>query len=302
MSAWQSDRLLEGFEALEQRFADDYDGEVVATLVRLPVPAGRTAARGAVLYVHGFIDYFFQRHMAEHFAAAGYAFYALDCRKHGRSLRAHQHPSFCKDVSEYYADLDWALGEIDAPVLLAGHSTGGLVCALYTHEGARRGQLRALWLTSPFFEFNAPPGRRWLVTVAAALGRILPFGKDDKSTRPEYVEGLHRNWGGEWDFDLSLKPRDGFPIYCGWVRAIRRAQARIRAGLSIDCPVLVMHSDAADIILDWRHMTRWAPGLGPQVTLAAFPGGVHDLVLSRREIRDAVFERLFAWEMTNVNQ
>ena len=77
MSAWQSDRLLEGFEALEQRFADDYDGEVVATLVRLPVPAGRTAARGAVLYVHGFIDYFFQRHMAEHFAAAGYAFYAV---------------------------------------------------------------------------------------------------------------------------------------------------------------------------------------------------------------------------------
>jgi hypothetical protein len=32
------------------------------------------------------------------------------------------------------------------------------------------------------------------------------------------------------------------------------------------------------------------------VTLAAFPGGVHDLVLSRREIRDAVFERVFAWD------
>jgi len=30
--------------------------------------------RGAVLYVHGFIDYFFQRHMAERFVAEGYAF------------------------------------------------------------------------------------------------------------------------------------------------------------------------------------------------------------------------------------
>jgi hypothetical protein len=27
----------------------------------------------------------------------------------------------------------------------------------------------------------------------------------------------------------------------------------------------------------------------------AFPGGLHDLVLSRREVRDAVFSALFAW-------
>src|SRR6185436_19925796 len=90
---WQPDRLLPGFEALEQPAPDDYDGRVVATLVRLP--AG-DAPRGAVLYVHGYTDYFFQRHMALRFAAEGYAFYALDLRKHGRSLRAHQHPNFCK--------------------------------------------------------------------------------------------------------------------------------------------------------------------------------------------------------------
>src|SRR5689334_24837308 len=123
--AWQPDRRLPGFEALELPAPDDYDGRVVATLVRLPVPA---AERGAVLYVHGFIDYFFQRHMAERFAAEGYAFYALDLRKHGRSKLAHQHPCFCKDVAEYFADITAALREIDGPTLLAGHSTGGLVC------------------------------------------------------------------------------------------------------------------------------------------------------------------------------
>src|SRR6185369_10873251 len=125
---WQSDRLLPGFESLELPAPDDYDGRVVATLVRLP--AG-DAPRGAVLYVHGFVDYFFQRHMAERFAAEGYAFYALDLRKHGRSLLSHQHANFCKDLSEYYADITAALDAIGAPVLLAGHSTGGLVCALY---------------------------------------------------------------------------------------------------------------------------------------------------------------------------
>src|SRR5512143_3162434 len=144
--AWQPDRLMPGFEALELPAPDDYEGPVTATLVRLPAA---DAPRGAVLYVHGFIDYFFQRHMAERFAAEGYAFHALDLRKHGRSLRPHQHANFCKAISEYYADLDKAIAVVGAPVLLAGHSTGGLVCSLYAHEGQRREQVSALWLNSP---------------------------------------------------------------------------------------------------------------------------------------------------------
>jgi hypothetical protein len=28
------------------------------------------------------------------------------------------------------------------------------------------------------------------------------------------------NWEGESEFDLSLKPLNGFPARCGWVRAI----------------------------------------------------------------------------------
>src|SRR5439155_25388592 len=132
MKRWLPDRLLPGCETLELAFPDDYDGPVVATLVRLPTA---NAERGAVLYVHGFSDYFFQRHMAERFAAEGYAFYALDLRKYGRSLRPHQHPNFCKSLTEYYADLDAALELIGGPLLLAGHSMGGLVTALYAHEG-----------------------------------------------------------------------------------------------------------------------------------------------------------------------
>jgi len=172
MSAWQPDRLLPGFEALELPFPADYDGPLVATLVRLSVA---DAPRGAVLYVHGFIDYFFQRHMAERFAAEGYEFFALDLRKYGRSLQPHQHPCFCMDLSEHYADLTRALDEIGAPVLLAGHSTGGLICALYAHDGARRERVKALWLNSPFFEFNATPARRLQLRAACALGRTLPM-------------------------------------------------------------------------------------------------------------------------------
>lgn len=290
--AWQPDRLLAGFEALELALPDDYDGRVVAALVRLPVPE---APRGAVLYVHGFIDYFFQRHMAERFAAEGYEFHALDLRKHGRSLLPHQHPCFCMDVAEYYADITRALAEIDAPVLLAGHSTGGLVCSLYKKEGELRDRIRALWLNSPFFEFNAKGSRYLKLRIAGALGKFFPFASDSKAVLPAYVRSLHKNWNGEWDFDLALKPPCGFPAYFGWVRAIFGAHARVQAGLALACPVLSMHSDESDIILDWRQIARWSRTLGNDVSVLSFPGALHDLVLSRAEIRDSVFSQLFAW-------
>jgi alpha-beta hydrolase superfamily lysophospholipase len=289
MKSWQPDRFLPGFEALELEFPDDYDGPVVATLVRLP--AG-SAPRGPVLYVHGYNDYFFQAHMARRFAAEGYAFHALDLRKHGRSMRAHQHPNFCKDVAEYYADLGRAIEEIGAPVLLAGHSTGGLVCSLYAHEGARKDEVAALWLNSPFFEWNIKDWKRPQLHMAAALGRFAPFTKSPDRLPRGNTDML---LASGWEFDTALKPREAFPVFLGWIGAISDAQAKVHRGLSIQCPVLCMHSDEADVVLDWRHMARHARGLGPDVTVLAFPGGLHDLVLSRPEIREEVFRQLFAW-------
>jgi alpha-beta hydrolase superfamily lysophospholipase len=233
--------------------------------------------------------------MAERFAAEGYAFYALDLRKHGRSLLPHQHPCFCKDLSEYYGDITRALAVIEADALLAGHSTGGLICSLYKHEGELRNRVRALWLNSPFFEFNASGSRLFKLKVAKALGKHFPFLNNPRPVLPAYVKSLHRNWNGEWEFDLALKPLKGFPAYFGWVRAIFAAHAKVHAGLSLPIPVLSMHSDEADIVLRWRDIARWSRTLGENVTVLSFPGALHDLVLSRSEIREALFSQLFAW-------
>jgi alpha-beta hydrolase superfamily lysophospholipase len=255
------------------------------------LPAGQ-APRGAVLYVHGFADYFFQRHMAERFAAEGFAFYALDLRKHGRSMRPHQHPNFCKSVSEYYADIARAILEIGEPVLLAGHSTGGLVAALYAHEGQGRESVRALWLNSPFFDWRLPEWKLAQLHVGAAIGRFFPFLRDERTLREDYVNSLLDE---QWEFDLRLKPPLGFPIYYGWLGAISDAHAKVRRGLGIACPVLAMHSDEADIVLHWRDIAKWSRTLGERVTVLQFPGAMHDLVLSRPHIREEVFSQLFAW-------
>ena len=289
MSAWRPDPLLPDFEALELAQPDDYEGAVVATLVRLPTG---DAPRGAVLYVHGHNDYFFQRHMAQRFAAEGYAFHALDLRKCGRSTLPHQHVHYCADLREYYPDIEAALQAIGAPVLLAGHSSGGLLCALYAHEGARRADIRALWLNSAFFGWGMPNAWwRFKLRLGAARGRFSPYAV---SRNPKHSSNTG-NMREQWEFDPRLKRPEGMPVYYGWVRAICNAQARVRRGLAIGCPVLSMHSDETDLVLDWREIARGSRTLGPRVTVLAFPGAFHDLVLSAPRVREAVFSALFAW-------
>ena len=127
--------------------------------------------------------------------------------------------------------------------------------------------------------------------LAVAAGRYCPFMNDPKAFRPEYTRALH----SEWDFDSALKPDYGFPLYYGWLGAITDAFAKLHRGLGIECPVLAMHSDQADVVLDWRHIARWSRSLGPNVTVLAFPGAWHDLVCSPGSIREEVFNALFAW-------
>jgi alpha-beta hydrolase superfamily lysophospholipase len=128
--------------------------------------------------------------------------------------------------------------------------------------------------------------------MAAALGRFYPFLRDDKTLREEYVRSLLDDG---WEFDLELKPPRGFGVYYGWLGAITDAHAKLRRGLGIQCPVLAMHSDESDIVLEWRDIARWSRTLGDEVSVMGFPGATHDLVLSRAHIREEVFRQLFAW-------
>jgi len=97
----EPDILGNGFENETLSMNHDYEGKVVATLVRKKAEKPSTKA---VLYIHGFGDYFFQEEMADQFIQHGFNFYALDLRKYGRSLMPHQTPCFCKDITEYFEE------------------------------------------------------------------------------------------------------------------------------------------------------------------------------------------------------
>jgi alpha-beta hydrolase superfamily lysophospholipase len=307
----ETDVLGPPYERHTIELGTDDEGPVVATLVRR---RAEQPTRRAVLYVHGFVDYFFQTHLAEFFVERGWDFYALDLRKYGRSLRPHQTPNFARSLTEYYPELDEATRIIRAQdghdqMLVVGHSTGGLITSLWAHSRQGQGLVDGLFLNSPFFDFNVP----WLIRgplMAALLGVSgrTPYRKIPVASLGLYGESLHADHRGEWTYDLAWKPILGFPVTAGWLDAIRRGQRRLRAGLQIDAPVLVACSTrsfrgrawtedarATDSVLDVEHIARWAPRLGRQVTIARFDGGMHDLTLSGKDVRVEVFREVGRW-------
>lgn len=307
------DVLGPGYEATTLTFEPDNEGEVVATLV---TRRAAEPSRRAVLYVHGFVDYFFQTHLADFYVERGFDFYALDLRKYGRSLRPYQTPNFVLSLSDYFAELDEAVRIIreDHDVLLVNaHSTGGLITALWADRVRGKSQVQGLFLNSPFFDMNVPLPIRVLGDVlSTSLRGFAPLAKLPSGWSTRYGRSLHRDYDGEWHFDLAWKPLGGFGVRAGWLAAIRRAQRRLQAGLAIDVPVLVMASDRtvrpsrradvtrADAVLNPEHMARWAVGLGDQVTVVRIDGGLHDLVLSCEPVRERVFTELEAWIKTSL--
>ncbi|WP_091078117.1 alpha/beta hydrolase [Micromonospora nigra] len=307
----EPDVLGEPYERHTIDLGTDDEGPVVATLVRRRAdrPTGR-----AVLYVHGFVDYFFQTHLADFFAARGWDFYALDLRKYGRSLLPHQTPNFCHDLGDYFPELDAAAKIIrdddgHDTLLAMGHSTGGLIVSLWAHERRDAELVDGIVLNSPFFDLNAPwVVRRPLAAAVARLGRrapqrVLPFGLGTV-----YGESIHVDHRGEWTYDLTWKPLAGFPVRAGWLGAIRAGQRRLRAGLDIPVPVLLACSTRsyrgtkwhesvalADAVLNVEDMVRWAPRLGRHVTVARFDGGMHDLTLSGPAVREKVLAEVGRW-------
>jgi alpha-beta hydrolase superfamily lysophospholipase len=287
----------------------DDEGAVVATLVvrRAEQPTGR-----AVLHVHGFADYFFQTAYAEWWTERGYDFYALDLRKYGRSIRPHQTPNFVTDLRDYFADLDAAWHRVTGRdrhdhVVISAHSTGGLIVALWADE--RTPALAGMVLNSPWLDMQGGLMVRTLGTaVLKRVGARHPRREIPRTVDGFYARGLHVDHEGEWDFNLEWKPIDSWPVYLGWLRAIRIGHAELHRGLEVGCPVLVLSSGGTrwpkemgpdvhnyDIVLEVPQIRRWAVALGRHVTYVAVDGARHDVVLSLPAPRAKVYAELDRW-------
>ncbi|HET9647259.1 MAG TPA: alpha/beta hydrolase [Microlunatus sp.] len=309
---WETD-FLPGFESVDLPLPDAVrapgepeDVELVGTLLRR-VP---TSSTRAVLYLHGWNDYFFQTHRAERLAEFGFDFYALDLRRYGRSLRNGHLRGFIADLDEYAAEIDAAVSIIAAEhdtLVLMGHSTGGLIAALWAAK--HPDQVAALVLNSPWLDLQGSAMMRTLGTpVVDALGRQAPTSVIPLPDLGFYARTLHASLEGEWDYDLDLKTTPGPPVRAGWLRAIRQGHQRVAAGLRLPMPVLVMASSgtefsrkwheglrSADTVLDVDQIVSRGARLGRHVTIVRIERGLHDLFLSPLEVREVAFSELRRW-------
>lgn len=302
------------------------DGEKVfhSTLIEYPfgssprVATHDTNPRGIILYVHGYNDYFFQEELAEKSDSAGFAFFAIDLHYNGRSYSEGEPRSDMRSVKEYYAELDAAVAlskkiastnpasQTKLPFIVIGHSQGGLITPNYLNE-RNKDDFAALILNSPFLDYkNSWFVRNIAFPVFSDIALLFPDMKAPAQESPKYNISLLKSEKGEWEFNREWKSDEWPQQYFGYLRATQRGIKWIHNGLQIKAPVLVMRSGCTvkkiewsddytrcDCMLDVNLIEKWAPKLGNDVTTKTFTNGIHDIFLSRKEVRDNAYSTMF---------
>ena len=287
---WRQDLLGPAYQSRTIELLPDEEGDNVATLVRYrprkdpgALPGSLGFPRFVALYVHGRNDYFFQTELAQNMAASGAAFYALDLRKYGRSLRPWQSIGFTDDLTTYDEEIGEALDIIredhgSAPLVLVGHSTGGLITTLWAHR--HPGAVHALVLNSAWLEMQSLASLR--SAMQPFIGQIaqrspmweIPTGGSDFYGRslvggwaasgfelPEELRGRH---GGReddqgagsapassdpavsgWDYAREGTRPESYPVPAAWLDAIMAGHDTVEKKVRLECPVLSMMSTSS---------------------------------------------------------
>lgn len=335
---WSPDILGSGFSCYTIALPRDDEGELFSTLIRYqpgddPGAIANTPEKPgfAFLYLHGWNDYFFQRELARHVALAGGAFYALDLAKYGRSYRDWMTFGWTEDLRSYDYDLAEARELIkaesgDLPLILSGHSTGGLTAAYWAMRN--RDELAGLVLNSPWIEMpfgaaqrKAVGGLGWLVGHYDGK-RALPGQKADSV----YVDSL-AGWDPKIDGDLPVKLEKwcsdpslaGWDLIrkwkgsslallrYGWLSGIAQAQQDLQELPALDIPVFMGTSTTSssgakrtakvaysDCVLNVETLCAKAWQLSTRLTLCRYRGK-HDLWLSFPPVRQAFWRHFHHW-------
>ena len=183
-----------------------------------------------------------------------------------------------------------------------------MIITLFAKEKRDNPLFDALVLNSPFFEFNQSRVVRKLLPLVAWVGKYMPEIKVAGGFTEEYGKYLHQACLGEWDYDLTWKPHVAPRVNLGWVRAIYKAQRELMKPFSVNAPFLILHSEKSvtdikdkeqiqtrDSILNVEDIKRIARNIRGDVDIVAIPGGLHDLVLSGKEVRENVYREIFRW-------
>lgn len=250
-------------------------------------------AEGVLVFVHGLAEHC-GRYLnpVRHFVARGWACLGFDTRGHGRSPGPRVHVA---SFDEFLADVGEArrLARIrhpDRPLVLVGHSQGGLLTLLYAlqHDELVDGVI----VSSPFLGFHPDTKPANIVSRAArVLSKLTPrvmidtrLDLDGLSRDPEVVEAYRSD------------PLVSSKVSIGWANAVSDAQrAAIDEASRLAVPALVMQA-GADRIVDPEATRDWvAAAPGGLVEYVEWDGYHHELFNEPLLERRRVFDRMEEW-------
>ncbi len=262
---------IDNIEIFEQRWSPDAPPLAVLAIVH---GAGEHSGR-------------YQR-FAEHFVALGYAVAALDLPGHGRS----------GGIRGVMSSLDDCMSEIqawhqrtkqaypDRPIVLLGHSMGGLLATNYLIRYPN--SVRACVLSGPALKSDVQPGWfalqliRLLSRIAPKLG-VLKLDASAISRNPAEVQAYEEDplvYRGK----LSARMLDVMFI------AMREATSRWQ---EIQLPLLILHGSADQLTSPEGSRDLFKHAASTDKRLEIYPGLFHEIF--NEDERDTVFGHVDQW-------
>ncbi|NNE97333.1 MAG: alpha/beta hydrolase [Acidimicrobiales bacterium] len=222
-------------------------------------------ARGAVLIVHGIGEHSGRYvHVGDHLAARGYDVLAYDQVGFGQSEGRRGHVD---SFDDYLDDVEALLAErreLDVPVVLIGHSLGGLVSATYLEDGRPQPDLAVL--SAPALGAVVPA---WQRVMAPIIGRVAP-----KVFIPSKIDGAVLSHDPQVQSDYENDPLGVQGATAGLGRALFEAMDRASERIGqIGVPTYVLQGTADELVPP--HFTAPLASL-PTVTYRSWDGLRHE--------------------------
>lgn len=240
--------------------------------------------RGVVLVSHGLGEHSGRyAELAQDFARAGLSTYALDLRGHGRSDGRRGHARrfvrYIHDVERFRRRVAGVVGEV--PVVLLGHSLGGLVVIRYLQEYPAV-PLRGAVISAPLLgvAMDVPRWKeqlgRFLYYAVPALPMSTGLDPAYLSHDPQVVEAYER--------DPLVHDRITPRAYGEVRREIERAFART-ARIRVPMLFLVPSEDRVARPDEMQHFAHQAGHQGAEVEVLTFAGMYHEVLNETRRSR-----------------
>ena len=241
-------------------------------------------ARGIVVICHGVNSHSgYYRWAAERFVSTGLAVYALDL--HGRG-QSDGERFYLDKISDYVHDVHTVVAlaksrHVGLPVVLLGHSAGGVISCVYTLE--HQAELAGLICESFAFQVAAPD---FALAVVKGLSHLAPHAHvlklpfKDFSRDPKVVEAMNDD-----------------PLIAGEVQPTKtvaelvRADERLKEEFPlITLPVLILHGTADKVTNPKGSQLFFDTAGSSDKTLKLYDGHVHDLLndIGKEQVMDDI--------------